>query len=70
MRVTKVERFNSRLYFYCVDNGIKPLAVTVNPSRVPPIIAEGQSYAELPKELWDRTEQVEGCERAMLSKSR
>jgi len=43
MRATKVERFNSRLYFYCVDNGIEPSTVTVDPSRVPPIIAEGQS---------------------------
>jgi len=25
---------------------------------------------ELPKELWDRTKQMEGRERAMLSKSR
>jgi len=56
MRATKVERFNSRLYFYCVNNGIKPLTVIVDPSRVPLIVVEGQSHAELPKELWDRTE--------------
>ena len=65
-----MERFNSRSYFYCVDNRIEPLTVTVDPSRVPLIIAEGQSHAELPKELWDRTKQVEGRERAILSKSR
>ena len=67
---TKVERFNSRLYFYCINNGIKPLTITVDPSKVPLIIAEGQSYMELPKELQDRTKQVEGRERAILSKSR
>ena len=70
MRATEKKRFNSRLYFYCVNNRIDPLAVTVDPSRVPPIVAEGQSYAELPKELWDRTKHMEGCERAMSSKSR
>ena len=70
IRVTEKKRFNSRLYFYCVDNGINPSTVAVDPSRVPPVIAEGQSYAELPKELWDRTEQMEGRERAMSSESR
>ena len=38
---TKIKRFNSRLYFYCVDNGINPLTITVDLSRVPPIITEG-----------------------------
>jgi len=51
MRITKVERFNSRLYFYYIDNRIEPLTVTVDPSRIPSIITEGQSHAELPKEL-------------------
>ena len=37
----EIDRFNSRLYFYCVNNGINPLAVLVDPSRVPPIIKEG-----------------------------
>ena len=37
----KIERFNSRLYFYCIDNGIDPLTITVDLSRVPPIVAEG-----------------------------
>jgi hypothetical protein len=41
MRATKIERFNSRSYFYCVNNGINPLTVTVDLSRVPPIIIEG-----------------------------
>jgi hypothetical protein len=36
-----MERFNSHLYFYYVDNRINPLAVAVDLSRVPPIIAEG-----------------------------
>ena len=70
MRATEMERFNSRSYFYCVDNGIDPSTVAVDPSRVPPVVAEGQSHAELPEELWDRTEQVEGRERAMSSESR
>ena len=56
MRATKIGRFNSRLYFYCVNNGINPLTITVDLSRVPLIIIEGQSYAKLPKELWDKTE--------------
>ena len=39
--ITKKKRFNSRLYFYYIDNGIDPSAVAVDLSRVPPIIAEG-----------------------------
>ena len=70
IRTTKIERFNSRSYFYYVDSGINPSTVTVDLSRLPPVVAEGQSYAELPKELWDRTKHMEGCERAMSSKSR
>jgi hypothetical protein len=38
---TKIEYFNSRLYFYCVNNGINPLTIAVDPSRVPPIIVKG-----------------------------
>ena len=53
--ITEIERFNSRLYFYYINHEINPLAIIVDLSRVPPIIKEGQSYAELPKELWDRT---------------
>ena len=49
--VTKMERFNSRSYFYCVDSRIDPLTVTVDLSRLPLVIAKGQSYIELPKEL-------------------
>ena len=41
IRVTKKKRFNSRLYFYCINNRIDPLTVAVDLSRVPPIIAEG-----------------------------
>ena len=51
MRIIKIKRFNNRLYFYCVNNKINPLAVVVDLSRVPPIVIEGQSHAELPKEL-------------------
>ena len=41
----------------------------VDLSKVPPIVTEGQSYMELSEELWDRTKQIEGYKRAMLSKS-
>jgi hypothetical protein len=51
MRATKKKRFNSRLYFYYINNRIDPLTVAVDLSRVPPIIIEGQSHMELPKEL-------------------
>ena len=51
IHTTKIERFNSRSYFYYVDNRINPLTIAVDLSRVPPIIIEGQSYIELPKEL-------------------
>ena len=51
IRVTKIERFNSRSYFYCVANRIDPLTVTVDLGRLHSVIIEGQSYIELPKEL-------------------
>ena len=41
MRATKIERFNSRSYFYYVNSGIDPLTVTVDPSRLPPVVIEG-----------------------------
>jgi hypothetical protein len=46
-----MERFNSCFYFYYVDNRIDPLTITVDLSRLPLVIIEGQSYIELPKEL-------------------
>ena len=46
-----MERFNSRLYFYYIDNKINPSAVAVNLSKIPLVIVKGQSHAELPKEL-------------------
>ena len=67
---TKIERFNSRLYFYYINNRIDPLTIIVDLSRVPPIIIEGQSYIELPKELQDRTKYIERRERAILLESR
>ena len=48
---TKIRCFNSHSYFYCIDNGIDPSTVAVDPSRVPPIVAEGQSHIELPEKL-------------------
>ena len=41
IHVTEKKRFNSRLYFYYIDNGIDPLTVTVDLSRVSLIITEG-----------------------------
>ena len=41
IRATKIERFNSRSYFYCINNRINPLTVAVDLSRVPPVVAEG-----------------------------
>jgi len=41
IRATKIERFNSRFYFYCINNRIDPLAITVDLSRVPLVIIEG-----------------------------
>ena len=67
--VTEMERFNNHLYFYCINNGINPLTVAVNLSRVPPVVVEGQNHAKLPEELWDRTEQMEGRERTMSSEN-
>ena len=37
----EIDCFNSYLYFYCINNGIDPLTITVDLSRVPPIIKEG-----------------------------
>ena len=51
IRATKKKRFNSRSYFYYIDNRIDPLIVAVDLSRVYLIVIEGQSYTELPKEL-------------------
>ena len=41
IRTTKIQRFNSRSYFYCVNSRINPLTVTVDLSRIPPIVIEG-----------------------------
>ena len=38
--ITKIKCFNSRSYFYYINNKINPLTVTVDPSKLPPIIAE------------------------------
>jgi len=38
---TKMERFNSRFYFYYINNRINPLAIIVDLSRVPLVIIEG-----------------------------
>ena len=69
MRVTKIKRFNNHSYFYYVNNGINPLTVVINLSRLPPVITEGQSHAELSKKLQDRTKYIKRCKRAILSKN-
>jgi len=51
IHITKIERFNSHLYFYCINHKIDPITITVEPSVMPPVIIEGQSYIELPKKL-------------------
>jgi len=51
MRATKMERFNSCLYFYCVNYRINPLTIVVKLSIMPSVIIKGQSYMELPKKL-------------------
>jgi hypothetical protein len=38
---TEIKRFNSRLYFYYVNNRIDPLTIAVDLSRVPPVVIEG-----------------------------
>ena len=41
MRATEKKRFNSRLYFYYINNRINPLTIAVDLSRIPSIIIEG-----------------------------
>ena len=41
IRATEKKRFNSRLYFYYINNRINPLVVAVDLSRVPLIVIEG-----------------------------
>ena len=48
---TEIDHFNSCLYFYCINNGINPLTISVDPNRVSLITEEGWSYIKLPKEL-------------------
>ena len=49
--ITKIKRFNSRFYFYCIDNGINPLTVMVDPNKLLPVITKRQSHVELLEEL-------------------
>jgi len=51
MCAAKIERFNSYLYFYYINNGINPLTIMVDLNKVFFIIKEGQSYIELFKKL-------------------
>jgi len=41
MYATEMERFNSRSYFYCINNGIDLLTIAVDLSKVSPVIVEG-----------------------------
>jgi hypothetical protein len=38
---TEIERFDSRSYFYYINNRINPLTITVDLSRLPLVIIEG-----------------------------
>ncbi len=39
--MTKIKRFNSHSYFYCIDQRINLLVIIINLSRVPFIVKEG-----------------------------
>ena len=41
IRATKMERFNSYSYFYYIANGINPLTIIVDLSRLPLVIIKG-----------------------------
>ena len=41
IHATEMERFDSCLYFYCINNRINPLTIAVDLNKVPPIVAEG-----------------------------
>ena len=69
IHTTKMEHFNSRSYFYCINNRINPLTIAVDLSRVPPVVVKGQNYTELLKELWDRTKQIKGYKKTMSLES-
>jgi len=56
MCTIKIKHFNSRLYFYYINNRINFLTIAVNLNKISPITAEGQNYIKLPKELWDKIE--------------
>ena len=36
-----MEHFNSRSYFYCVNNGTNSLTIIIDLSKLLPVIAEG-----------------------------
>ena len=39
--ITKIDCFDSCLYFYCINNRINPLTILIDLSRVPLITEEG-----------------------------
>jgi len=41
MHAAEIKRFNNYLYFYYINNRINPLTITVDLSKIPPIIKEG-----------------------------
>ena len=47
----KIQCFNSRLYFYYINNRINLLTIVVNLNKMPFVIIKRQNYIELPKEL-------------------
>ena len=38
--ITKIERFNSHFYFYYINNGIDPLTIVIDLSKLPLVITE------------------------------
>jgi len=51
IRTAEIKRFNSYLYFYCINNKINFLTIIVDLNRVFFIIKKRQSYMELFKKL-------------------
>ena len=39
--MAEIKSFNSRLYFYCINNGINPLTIAVDLNKIHPIIKNG-----------------------------
>ena len=69
MHAIEMKHFNNCLYFYCINNGINFSIIVVNLNQMPPIVAKGQNYVNLPEKLWNKIKQMEEHKRAMLFKN-